>query len=270
MKYGELSHFSHPQHQLLFEYSELPFKCDGCREVGIGSRFKCSIAISTSTKQCAAAATATAPVLRHPFYRKCFFHFPPARRATPRATATLAGATSPASSTTAAPAASTSTPAAPPCRTCWRQTAGSACTSTAGRRRLCHPAGGRGGAGATGPSCKKYNLHVACVTEMLVDSWHELYYGGGGHHRSVKGRLKRCCEVAAMAVQFVISAVLGDPTPLSPELLHRSSLDEGENRENRGSLELCTAIYRVLAVIKMMWSTEKELSKFPVYIPKIY
>lgn len=77
---------------------------------------------------------------------------------------------------------------------------------------------------------------------MLVESWHEIYFesrggGGGGwgsngaakgigsakvpiirgagmnQHRS-KGKMKKCCEVAALAVQFIISAVLGDPTAM--------------------------------------------------------
>ncbi|KAK6136794.1 hypothetical protein DH2020_029464 [Rehmannia glutinosa] len=43
MKYiNEISHFSHPHHNLKFEYTEAPFKCDGCKEAGIGSRYKCS------------------------------------------------------------------------------------------------------------------------------------------------------------------------------------------------------------------------------------
>lgn len=34
------------------------------------------------------------------------------------------------------------------------------------------------------------------------------------HHRKSKGKVKKCCEMAALAMQFVISAVLGDPTTL--------------------------------------------------------
>lgn len=72
--------------------------------------------------------------------------------------------------------------------------------------------------------------------DMLEESWHEIYINGGGggwgsggakglaripnirgasrnHHRS-KGKVKRCCEMASIAVQFVISAVLGDPTAI--------------------------------------------------------
>ncbi|KAK4284629.1 hypothetical protein QN277_001433 [Acacia crassicarpa] len=29
-----------------------------------------------------------------------------------------------------------------------------------------------------------------------------------------KGKVRKCCEMAGMAVQFVVSAVLGDPTVL--------------------------------------------------------
>lgn len=73
-----------------------------------------------------------------------------------------------------------------------------------------------------------------------MDSWHELYdgIGGGGgrrstygdgrripslkatlethvHHTKTKfGKAQKCCEVAALALQFVVSAVLGDPTAL--------------------------------------------------------
>ncbi|KAF2530892.1 hypothetical protein F2Q70_00029018 [Brassica cretica] len=66
---------------------------------------------------------------------------------------------------------------------------------------------------------------------MLVENWRELYKGQSGkriegkslalkntlehHHRSSsKGKVQKCCEIAGMAVQFVISAVLGDPTAL--------------------------------------------------------
>lgn len=75
--------------------------------------------------------------------------------------------------------------------------------------------------------------------DMLVESWHDIYFGsrgGGGcgngstkgvtstkipmirgapinpHRR--RGRMRKCCEVAGLAVQFIISAVLGDPTAI--------------------------------------------------------
>lgn len=65
-----------------------------------------------------------------------------------------------------------------------------------------------------------------------METWHELYLGRGKskkletripslkstlqtprNHKS-KGKVKKCCEMAGLAVQFVISAVLGDPTAL--------------------------------------------------------
>ncbi|TYG39838.1 hypothetical protein ES288_D12G047700v1 [Gossypium darwinii] len=67
---------------------------------------------------------------------------------------------------------------------------------------------------------------------MLVENWHELYFGGGKGsrklqsqipslkntlqtpHKRSKGKVKKCCEMAALALQFIISAVLGDPTAL--------------------------------------------------------
>lgn len=65
-------HFSHP-HKLRCEYVEVPFKCDGCKEVGIGSRFKCSVCDYDLHKHCALPTAAT--VVHHPFYRKCEFQF---------------------------------------------------------------------------------------------------------------------------------------------------------------------------------------------------
>ena len=41
--FNQISHFSHPNHTLKLEYSEIPFKCDGCKEVGIGSHYTCAI-----------------------------------------------------------------------------------------------------------------------------------------------------------------------------------------------------------------------------------
>lgn len=73
MRFGELTHFSHPHHKLRFEYSEFPFKCDGCKEVGIGSRFKCSLCDYDLHKHCALPPPSS--TIRHPFYPKCTFQF---------------------------------------------------------------------------------------------------------------------------------------------------------------------------------------------------
>ncbi|XP_010243310.1 PREDICTED: uncharacterized protein LOC104587404 [Nelumbo nucifera] len=228
MKYGEITHFSHPQHKLRFEYIEVPFKCDGCKEVGIGSRYKCSICDFDLHIHCALPS----PSIYHPFYKKCSFQFfarPPGN--VPRF-----------------------------CNACEKDVNGFVyhCKSCGfdlhptcanlprvlddGEVKLylyrkvssaCHKCGRKGRSWSYRSSCKKYNLHVACVREILVESWHELYFGRGNgngikkletripslkgtfnvQHRS-KGKVKKCCEMAGMAIQFIISAVLGDPTTL--------------------------------------------------------
>lgn len=96
----------------------------------------------------------------------------------------------------------------------------------------CHRCGRKGRSWSYRSKCKSYNLHVACVRDMLVENWHELYVKGrkvDGYNnvpglrntlysahssRRSKGKMKKCCEIAGLALQVVISAVLGDPTAL--------------------------------------------------------
>lgn len=226
MKYTEISHFSHPQHKLKFEFSEVPFKCDGCKEVGIGSRYKCIFCDFDLHMHCAIPST----TINHPFYTKCSFQFlskPPGD--IPRF-----------------------------CNACEKGISGflyhcrlcgfdlhPCCAKLPmvlddGDVKLhlyrkvsspCHRCGRKGRSWSYRSNCKKYNLHVACVREMLVENWHELYFGMGKnkkletkipslkgtlqtHHHKSKGKVQKCCEIAGMAVQFIISAVLGDPTTL--------------------------------------------------------
>ncbi|CBI32534.3 unnamed protein product, partial [Vitis vinifera] len=180
MKYNEIPHFSHPQHKLKFEYIELPFKCDGCKEAGIGSRYKCSICDYDLHTHCALPS----PSITHPFYTKCSFQFLPR-------------------------------PPGDAARFC------NACEKDInGFLYHCNSCG--------------FDLHPCCARlpmEMLVESWHEIYYGRGNgrkletripsikstlqaHHHKSKGKAKKCCEMAGLAMQFVVSAVLGDPTTL--------------------------------------------------------
>lgn len=230
MKYNEISHFSHPQHKLKFEYTEIPFKCDGCKEVGIGSRYRCAMCDFDLHMHCAMPS----PSIFHPFYTKCSFQFfsrPPGNN--PRY-----------------------------CNACEKDITGFTyhCTSCGfdlhpccaklpmvlddGEVKLylyrkvsssCHRCGRKGRSWSYRSKCKKYNLHVACVKEMLVETWHEFLGSHGNknttrrlemtripslkntlqtHHHKSKGKVKKCCEIAGLAVQFVISAVLGDPTTL--------------------------------------------------------
>ncbi|XP_061355428.1 protein VACUOLELESS GAMETOPHYTES-like [Gastrolobium bilobum] len=229
MKSSEISHFNHPKHKLRFEYSEFPFKCDGCKEVGIGSRYKCS---SNCDYDLHMHCAIPSPSLFHPFYPKCSFQFlskPPGD--TPRY-----------------------------CNACEKGVTGFVyhCMSCGfdlhpccaklpmvlddGEVKLylyrkvsspCHRCGQKGRSWSYRSSCKKYNLHVACVREMIVESWHEIYVGSNNgrkmvetgipslkntlqstHNSRSKGKVRKCCEMAGLAVQIVVSAVLGDPTAL--------------------------------------------------------
>ncbi|XP_042000932.1 uncharacterized protein LOC121750463 [Salvia splendens] len=226
MKYIEISDTSHA-HNLKFEYAEAPFKCDGCKEAGIGSRYKCG---GECDFELHTHCGMPSPTIAHPFYHKCSFQFmrrPPG-------------------------------PVARYCNACEKDVSGfvyhcrlcgfdlhPCCAKLPmmiddGEIKLylyknvsaaCDRCGRKGRSWSYISSCKKYNLHVACVKEMLVDSWHEICYSessrkGNGipslrfalqahnHKKSRKGKVEKCCEVAGLALQFVISAVLGDPTSL--------------------------------------------------------
>ncbi|XP_075474488.1 uncharacterized protein LOC142505398 [Primulina tabacum] len=226
MKNNQITHFSHPDHPLRFDHTESPFKCDGCKEVGIGSRYRCAACDYDLHTHCAVSST----VISHPFYTKCSFQFlsrPPG-------------------------------PVARYCNACEKGVAGflyhckscdfdlhPCCAKLPmvlddGELKLylyrkvsspCNRCGRKGRSWSYRSSCKKYNLHVACVKEMLVDSWHEIYAGGAGEGSNTgnkipslkatlqpqnqkPGKVSKSCEMAALALQFVISAVLGDPTTL--------------------------------------------------------
>ncbi|GFP85436.1 hypothetical protein PHJA_000687300 [Phtheirospermum japonicum] len=232
MKYTEISHFSHPKHKLKFHHTEAPFKCDGCKEIGIGSAYKCGA--SACDYDLHTHCAAPSPAIAHPFYTRCSFQFlsrPPG-------------------------------PEARYCNACERVVKGfvyhcklcgfdlhPCCAKLPmlindGDIKLylyssvsapCHRCGRKGRSWSYRSSCKKYNLHVSCVKEMLVDSWHELYDGSSytagrksetgvpslkatlethTNHKKSKGKAQKCCEVAGLALQFVVSAVLGDPTTL--------------------------------------------------------
>ncbi|KAI3789376.1 hypothetical protein L2E82_02169 [Cichorium intybus] len=231
MEFNEISHFSHHEHELKYNHTNTPFKCDGCKEAGIGSNYKCTTCNHNSHIHC----TLPSPSITHTFYPKCTFQFLP----TP--------------------------PGSLPryCNACEKDILGFVyhCKSCGfdlhpccaklptmlddGEVKLylcrkvrsaCHRCGGKGRSWSYRSMCKKYNLHVACAKEMLVESWDDICYGEVGmygqswkvetkipslrgtliksYHKKSKGKMKKCCQIAGLVVQFVISAVLGDPTTL--------------------------------------------------------
>ncbi|KAH7518227.1 protein VACUOLELESS GAMETOPHYTES [Ziziphus jujuba] len=228
----EISHPIHPRnnHKLKLEYTEVPFNCDGCKEAGIGLKYKCQLCEFDLHKSCAMAA----PSLTHKFYNKCVFQLlyrPPGeiRRYCDACRKDVQGFVY-------------------HCRRCGFDLH-PCCANLPqvlddGECHLrlcmklsssCHRCGGKGPGWAYRSECNSYNLHVSCVKELLVESWQAMYlnvdknkvrelqtripslrgtlqnhHGGGGG----RGRMRKCCEIAGGAVRIIVSAILGDPTAL--------------------------------------------------------
>ncbi|XP_008776507.1 uncharacterized protein LOC103696605 [Phoenix dactylifera] len=222
----ELFHPSHPQHKLKIEYTEIPFRCDGCKEAGIGLKYKCHACDFDLHKACALAPS----MITHPFYKKCEFRFygkPPG-------------------------------PVMRICDACRKDVLGFVyhCTRCGfdlhpccanlpqclddGERNFylslrvsgtCLRCGGKGLGWSYKSDCKNYTLHVSCVKELLVESWQAISLNLDknkvrdiqtripslrgpmqSHHRGTLGKVERCCQIAGSAVRIIVSAVLGDPT----------------------------------------------------------
>lgn len=225
---GEIFHPIHPQHKLKLEYTEIPFNCDGCKEAGIGFKHTCKQCEFDLHNACAVADQ----TFTHPFYRKCEFEFyyqPPGREMRY-------------------------------CDACGKYVLGfvyhckrcgfdmhPCCANLPqvlddGEHNLylclklsssCHRCGCKGGGWSYRSKCKSYSLHVACVKELLVESWQAMYLNVDknkvremqtriptlkgtlkNHHGGRGGKVKKCCEMAAGAVSIIVSAILGDPSAL--------------------------------------------------------
>ncbi|KAK9286142.1 hypothetical protein L1049_014524 [Liquidambar formosana] len=226
----EIPHPIHSQHKLKLEYTEIPFNCDGCKEAGIGLKYKCQQQCEFDLhKVCATAA----PSFTHPFYNKCEFQF---YYQPPGAGKRL-------------------------CDACRNEVLGfvyhckgcgfdlhPCCANLPqvlddGERNLnlclqisspCHRCGAKGPGWCYRSQCKTYNLHVSCVKELLVESWQAMYLNvdknkvremqtripslkgtlKNHHMRGRGGKVGKCCQMAGGAVRVIVSAILGDPTAL--------------------------------------------------------
>ncbi|KAJ8459530.1 hypothetical protein OPV22_032456 [Ensete ventricosum] len=234
----ELLHPSHPQHRLKVEYTETPFCCDGCKEAGIGLKYKCDECEFDLHKACALAP----PAITHSFYTKCDFRF----HVRPPGAATRV------------------------CDACGKEVLGFVyhcarcgfdlhpCCANLPQRLddgdghqfhlclklsgpACHRCGSKGKGWAYRSTCKNYNLHVSCVKELLVESWEAIYLSRDcknkmttittevirtrtipslrgtmqNYHRvGSVGKVRRCCQIAISALRIIISAILGDPTAI--------------------------------------------------------
>ncbi|PON48339.1 C1-like DC1 containing protein [Trema orientale] len=223
----EISHPIHPYHKLKLEYTEIPFNCDGCKEAGIGLKYKCVRCEFDLHKTCAAARS----TITHPFYNKCEFqlHYSPPgeiRRLCDACRNEVLGFVY-------------------HCKRCGFDLH-PCCANLPqvlddGQHTLylchklssaCHRCGGKGSGWAYRSECRAYNLHVACVKELLVESWQAMYLnvdknkvrelqtripslkGTLKNHHHGGGKMRKCCEIAGGAVRVIVSAILGDPTAL--------------------------------------------------------
>ncbi|KAF8409854.1 hypothetical protein HHK36_002372 [Tetracentron sinense] len=225
----EISHPTHPQHRLKLEYTEIPFNCDGCKEAGIGLKYKCEDCELDLHKACAVAP----PVITHPFYKKCEFQF---HHRPPGTVMRI-------------------------CDACGNDILGfvyhckqcdfdlhPCCANLPqvlndGQHNLylcfklsssCHRCGGKGPGWSYRSECKNYNLHVSCVKELLVESWQAMYLNVDqnkareiqtriprlrgtlqNHPTRARGvKVSRCSQIAGAAVRVIVSAILGDPTAI--------------------------------------------------------
>ncbi|KAK4758217.1 hypothetical protein SAY87_019518 [Trapa incisa] len=191
----EISHFSHPNHKLILNNSDLLFKCDGCKEFlssppgdALPYCNACEKDVGGFVYHCAAngydlhPCCAKLPMVLNDGEVKLYLY--------------------------------------------------SKVSSS------CNRCGRKGRSWAYRSTCKKYNLHVACVREMVVDSCSHLH-GGSNDTASAsasqtaleiriprlkdtvqasssmgKDKVKKGCEKAGMALKVVVSAVFGDPTAL--------------------------------------------------------
>ncbi|XP_022944065.1 uncharacterized protein LOC111448615 [Cucurbita moschata] len=223
----ELTHPIHPCHKLRLEYTETPYNCDGCKEAGIGYKYKCHQCAFTLHKACAIAA----PRTTHPFYQKCEFklyYHPPGKckRVCDACRTYVHGFVYHCDSCDFD---------LHPCCANLPQVLDD------GKRDLylcsklsssCHGCGGTGLGWSYRSQCGAYNLHLSCVKEMLVESWLAVYLnvdknrvrqmvtsiprlkGSLQNRPVVRGSVGKYGQMAGAAARAVVSAVLGDPTAM--------------------------------------------------------
>ncbi|KAL5980090.1 hypothetical protein ACLOJK_036557 [Asimina triloba] len=225
----ELFHPIHPHHKLEVHCTETPFSCDGCKEAGIGLKYKCRDCDFDPHKVC----TMAVPTTTHPFYKKCDFQFcfkPPGN-------------------------------VMRVCDACGKDVLGfvyhckgcgfdlhPCCANLPyklndGDRGLylsaklsspCEKCGGKGLGWSYRSECKSYNLHVSCVKELLVEKWHAMSLNADSnqmreiqtkipslrgameeqHNKRKVGKAHKYCQIAGGAVKVIVAAVLGDPTAI--------------------------------------------------------
>ncbi|XP_077236734.1 uncharacterized protein LOC143878318 [Tasmannia lanceolata] len=230
---NDIFHPCHRKHKLKLKYTEIPFRCDGCKEAGIGFEYECEKCEFDLHKACALARS----TITHPFFNKCDFGF---YYKTPGSAMRI-------------------------CDACREDVRGfvyhcprfgfdlhPCCANLPqivgdGRRNLylckklsspCIHCGVKGLGWSYRSECKNYNLHVACVKELKVENWLAMYLNVDknkvteiqtripvpphrgtleNHGRMRGGKVYKWCKIGVKLIGVIVSVILGHPTPIFAE-----------------------------------------------------
>ncbi|RWR76077.1 Cysteine/Histidine-rich C1 domain-containing protein [Cinnamomum micranthum f. kanehirae] len=229
--HGPISHLSHPQHKLKWKHTKNPFLCNGCKEGGIGNKYKCSECDFDLHEKCALPHL----TMEHAFYKKCEFLFHdkiPFNMKCDACDKLVQGFGF-------------------QCRKCdyvlhpccanlpWLLHDGSLDLRLCWKKlsRPCDKCQKKGSGWSYRSDCKRYNLHVACAKELLMEAWDAIHRNedenkvreiqtrlpkmevvAKNHHRDKGkgggGKILKWARTFAVAVRVVVSALLGDPTAI--------------------------------------------------------
>lgn len=227
MNYEEIPYFRNPEHILKLKNTKVPFRCHGCKEDGIGLRYSCShyvLHFDCATKF---------EMISHFFYPELSFQF---KSKPPEGKPRYCDACK--KHVTGCIYRSTCGVNLHPCcaklpkvlkmKLDDREVKFSLLKEASTPCLKCEE---KGNGWCYSSSCKKrYAVHVACARDMQVENWlhakFPLSEGGGGkdtlalqkpHNRS---KSKRWLKMGHLALQLVISVVLGHPMTLFASVVH--------------------------------------------------
>ena len=85
----------------------------------------------------------------------------------------------------------------------------------------CHKCGRKGRSWSYRSKCKKYNLHVACVMEMLMENWQNIYVGRGERRISSEApSVSFSFEAPSVSFSFEAPSVFLEHIPLFESISH--------------------------------------------------
>ncbi|KAJ8635572.1 hypothetical protein MRB53_009846 [Persea americana] len=231
--HGPISHPSHPQHKLKWKHSKKPFQCNGCKESGIGNKYKCSECGFDLHEKCALPNRPT----EHAFYNKCEFLLHdkiPSNTKCDGCKKVVQGFGFRCRKRHC-------TYVLHPCcaNLPWILHDGSIDLHLRSKKlsRPCNKCQKKGPGWSYRSDCKKYNLHVACAKELLMEAWDAIYRNEDAnkvreiqtripkmvvaeknhHHDKGKGgggKILKWARTVTVAVRVVVSVLLGDPTAI--------------------------------------------------------